>query len=59
MTMARHRKDLRPLDGTDLYIDYRMSGVGSVSCGGQAPLPQCRIEPGESFEFTIDIIPEK
>ena len=59
MTVARHRKDLIALEGTDLYIDYRMSGVGSVSCGGQAPLPQCRIESGETVEFTVDIMPEK
>ena len=51
------RKDLTPTGGTNLYIDYRMSGVGSVSCGGQAPLPQCRIEPGEKVEFTIEIKP--
>ncbi len=57
-TEARHAKDLTPLPCTELYLDYRMSGVGSASCGGQAPLPQYRINPGEEIDFTLDIYPE-
>jgi len=52
---ARHKKDLVPLDGTQLMIDYRMSGVGSASCKGQQPVPSCRINPGEAVDFTIEI----
>ena len=50
---ATHGKDLVPMDHTDLYLDYRMSGVGSHSCGGQDPVPHCRINAGESFDFTL------
>ena len=57
MTQARHRKDLRPTGRTNLYIDYRMSGVGSASCGGQYPVSQCRIEAGERVDFTVIIKP--
>lgn len=57
MADARHRKDLRQMDGTHLYIDYRMSGVGSASCGGQQPMPVCRINPGEEVDFTLTIAP--
>ncbi len=52
----RHRKDLVPSMGTNLHLDYRMSGVGSASCGGQQPIPQCRIEPGEQVAFTLRIL---
>ena len=55
---ARHRKDLVPLDGMQLMIDYRMSGVGSASCKGQQPLRECRINPGERVDFVLEIRPE-
>ena len=54
---ARHRKDLIPSVGTNLYVDYRMSGVGSASCGGQQPVTECRINPGEQVAFTVEIKP--
>ena len=54
---AKHRKDLILHDGTYLYLDYRMSGVGSASCGGQTPIPACRIEPGEEVDFSIELQP--
>jgi len=57
MTEAKHRKDLHRLDGMHLYLDHRMSGVGSASCGGQHPVPACRIEPGETVDFAITIRP--
>jgi len=57
LVSARHRKDLVPLEGTQLMIDYRMSGVGSASCKGQQPIQACRINPGEEIDFTIHIRP--
>ena len=53
MAAAAHRKDLKPEPYLQLNLDYRMSGVGSNSIGGQYPLPQCRIEPGEQVRFTL------
>jgi beta-galactosidase len=50
-----HKKDMIPADGTYLHLDYRMSGVGSKSCGGNEPLVQCRINAAEEFDFTIKI----
>lgn len=50
-----HRKDLTRMDHTDLYLDWRMSGVGSHSCGGQDPLFACRINAGENFHFSFRI----
>ena len=50
-----HGKDLVKMDHTDLYLDYRMSGVGSNSCGGQTPVEECRINGGEHFEFSITL----
>lgn len=57
MAKTPHKKDLIPMDGTHLFIDYRMSGVGSASCGGQQPVPSCRINPGERIDFTMRISP--
>jgi len=50
-----HRKDLSEMDHTDLYLDYRMSGVGSHSCGGQDPVIPCRINAGEAFDFAFEL----
>lgn len=52
---ADHRKDLCPMGMTDLYLDYRMSGVGSASCGGQIPAPDYRICEGEQVDFTFTL----
>jgi beta-galactosidase len=54
---ASHKKDLQIMDHTDLYLDHRMSGVGSNSCGGQSPVQACRINGGEAFDFTFEIQP--
>lgn len=54
-----HKKDLPREDGAYLHLDYRMSGVGSRSCGGDDPQPECRINPGEKFDFSFFIRPEK
>ena len=53
--LAVRRKDLKQNDGSIVCIDYRMSGVGSASCGGQQPVTECRINAGEKFDFTINI----
>lgn len=50
---AAHRHELAAMDHTDLYLDYRMSGVGSNSCGGQIPVSACRINGGEAFDFAF------
>lgn len=50
---AKHQKDLTALSGTELYLDWRMSGVGSASCGGQDPVPACRINGGDEIDFTL------
>ncbi|MBQ8432750.1 MAG: DUF4981 domain-containing protein [Clostridia bacterium] len=57
VTAAKHRKDLVASAGTHLFLDHRMSGVGSASCGGQHPIAACRIEPGEKIQFTLEIAP--
>jgi len=55
VTAAKHQKDLTPLAGTELYIDWRMSGVGSASCSGQVAVEACRINAGENFDFSITL----
>jgi len=51
----KHKKDVQETENTYLHLDYRMSGVGSASCGGDDPQPSCRIQPGEEFDFTFCI----
>ena len=55
MDRVVHKKDMIPGSGTYLHLDYRMSGVGSKSCGGDDPQLQCRINAAEEFDFTIKI----
>ena len=54
-----HKKDMPRAEGAYLHLDYRMSGVGSTSCGGDDAQPECRINPGEKFDFGFVIKPEK
>jgi beta-galactosidase len=56
---ARHDKDLIQTDNTFIYCDYRMSGVGSNSCGGEPPKPEYRINPGEEYQFSVTLTPQK
>jgi len=56
-TESLHRKDLVPSGGMHLYIDWRMSGVGSASCGGEVPAQDCRINPGDEVDFCITVAP--
>ena len=56
---AAHAKDLISTDKTFLFCDYRMSGVGSNSCGGEPPKEEYRINPGEEYDFCVTLAPEK
>ncbi len=48
-----HRTELKPLDAVELCIDYKMSGVGSNSCGPEL-LPQYRLDEKE-FDWSLGI----
>ena len=51
-----HNYELNKCGDTVLCIDYRMSGVGSNSCGPEL-LPQYRMdEENFTFDFTLDIL---
>lgn len=53
MSKTAHRKDLTRHEWMNVNIDYRMSGVGSASVGGQPPVEACRINAGEKIDFSI------
>jgi beta-galactosidase len=53
-----HKKDLIKSNGSFVHLDYRMSGVGSHSCGGDDPQRECRINGGEKLDFTFVIKPQ-
>jgi len=51
LTTARHRNELKKSDSNYLYIDYRMRGLGSHSCG---PNPEeCYELRAHEFKFSF------
>ncbi len=54
---ARHTNELQYIDETVLNVDYKVSGLGSNSCGPDV-LPQYRVVP-EDFSYTIRLKPVK
>ena len=48
-----HNYELEPCGSTVLCLDYKLSGIGSNSCGPKL-LPQYRLEEKE-FDFTIEL----
>ena len=59
MAAVTHQKSMVKEDALQLYLDYRMSGVGCNSCGGQPPVEECRVNPGETVDFKLVIKPVK
>ncbi|MBZ9686746.1 DUF4981 domain-containing protein [Clostridium estertheticum] len=55
LTAAKHPHELQKRKETVINIDYKISGVGSNSCGPQL-LDKYRLNEKE-FEFTLKIIP--
>ena len=53
---ARHRNELKRTEEKYLYIDYKMRGLGSHSCGPN-PEEQYELRP-HSFRFTFGICGE-
>ena len=51
-----HSYELEPCGCTVLCVDYKMSGVGSNSCGPSL-LPQYRLEEGQ-FDFAFSLLME-
>jgi len=56
---ASHQKDLQKEEVLYLSLDYRMSGVGSASCGGRTPADSCRIGAGEKVSFSLTLSPDE
>ena len=55
LTEKRHSYELEKCGETVLCIDYKMSGVGSNSCGPQL-LPQYQLnDPAFDFNFTLTV----
>ena len=55
MTAAQHTNELEKIPQTVLNIDYKVSGVGSGSCGPNTR-EEYRVQP-EKMEFTVQMIP--
>lgn len=53
LSVARHRNELQKSEKKYLYIDYRVRGLGSNSCGPE-PEPEYELNPHKfSFAFAI------
>ncbi len=57
LTAKAHSYELEPCGSTVLCLDYRLSGIGSNSCGPQL-LEQYQLNE-ESFDFTVELRPGK
>lgn len=56
LTRARHRNELKKADRNYLYVDYRMRGLGSHSCGPN-PEEVYELRP-HGFRFVFTLVPE-
>lgn len=56
LKVKKHAHELEKCGETVFCVDYKMSGVGSNSCG-PALLPQYRLEE-EEFDFSLTLLPE-
>lgn len=55
LTAARHRSELKEAENNFLYIDYKMRGLGSRSCGPD-PEEYCEVHP-HTFVFSHLLVP--
>ena len=56
----KHINDYKPSDVVDLFIDYRMQGVGGNNSWGKLPLEQYQIKPSATpITYGFTIIPIK
>ena len=53
LTEATHTDELKKSDGTNIRIDYKVSGIGSNSCGPELIEKYCLDDPVIDFEFYI------
>ena len=56
LTKARHRDELETDDNIYFYLDHKMRGLGSNSCGPDPEAPY-ELRP-EAFEFSVCLSPE-
>ena len=55
LTKAEHTDELKKSDGTHIRIDYKVSGIGSNSCGPQLPEKYRLCEKDIFFKFNISL----
>ena len=55
ITAARHTDELKKSDGTHVRIDYKVSGIGSASCGPALDEKYSLREKDISFKFVMSV----
>ena len=55
ITAAKHTDELKKSDGTHVRIDYKVSGIGSASCGPQLDEKYRLKEKDISFKFVMSV----
>lgn len=54
LTNGTHTDEIKPFGGTNVRIDYKVSGIGSASCGPELDEAYRLSEKHIEFEFTIE-----
>ncbi|MDR0546443.1 MAG: DUF4981 domain-containing protein [Dysgonamonadaceae bacterium] len=54
----KHSFDAIPQDLVDLFIDYRMTGVGGDTSWGAKPHEQYQIKPGQDYHYGFYLLPQ-
>ena len=55
LASAEHTDELKKSDGTQVRVDYKVSGIGSNSCGPQLDEKYRLSEKDISFKFTLSV----
>ena len=55
LTAAQHTDELEKSDGTHIRVDYKVSGIGSNSCGPALDEKYRLKEKDISFKFTLSV----
>jgi beta-galactosidase len=55
--LQRHACDLQPQQLVDVFIDYRMTGLGGDTSWGLKPHKKYQIDPKQTIEYGFSLIP--
>jgi beta-galactosidase len=57
ISIASHGNNIMPRDVHTICIDHRQSGLGGTNSWGELPLPQYRLMPGKTYQWSMRLSP--